>query len=62
MDLRQTCFVDMPSGKKVDPGSRVEIDLDQICEATIKPAIETVGLECIRGDAAARGPQPGGAR
>lgn len=46
----QVCFVDMPFGKKVDPGSGVEVDFDQIYEKGIEPAIAAAGLECIRGD------------
>ncbi len=47
---RALCFIDMPFGKKKDPHSAVEIDFDQIYEAAIKPAVEGVGLECLRGD------------
>jgi tetratricopeptide (TPR) repeat protein len=47
---RQTCFVDMPFGKKTDLKSGVEIDFDQIYEKGIKPAVEQEKLECIRGD------------
>lgn len=46
----QACFIDMPFGKKVDPGSGVEIDFDQVYKAGIKPAVEASGLQCIRGD------------
>ncbi len=49
-DYAQTCFVDMPFGKKVDPTTGVEIDFDQIYEDGIKPAVEAAGLQCIRGD------------
>ncbi|HSH74786.1 MAG TPA: TRAFs-binding domain-containing protein, partial [Longimicrobiales bacterium] len=47
---RATCFVDMPFGKKPDLASGVEIDFDRVYQAAIKPAIEGVGLECVRGD------------
>lgn len=47
---KQTCFIDMPFGNKVDPKSGVTIDFDQIYEAAIRPAIEDAGLQCIRGD------------
>jgi tetratricopeptide (TPR) repeat protein len=47
---RQTCFVDMPFGKKTDPKSGVEIDFDQVYEKGIRPAVEQEGLQCIRGD------------
>lgn len=47
---RQTCFVDMPFGRKTDPKSGVEIDFDQVYEQGIRPAVEGAGLECVRGD------------
>lgn len=47
---RQTCFIDMPFGRRVDPKSGVEIDFDQVYEQGIRPAVEAAGLECIRGD------------
>lgn len=46
----QTCFVDMPFGRKKDPGSGVEIDFDRVFEAGIRPGVEAAGLQCIRGD------------
>jgi hypothetical protein len=46
----QLCFVDMPFGKKTDPGTRIEIDFDEIYKRAIKPAVEETGLKCIRGD------------
>ena len=49
-DYAQTCFVDMPFGRKVDPATGVEIDFDQIYKDGIKPAVEAAGLQCIRGD------------
>lgn len=48
--IRQTCFIDMPFGKKVDPKTGVTIDFDQIYELAIYPAVDGAGLECIRGD------------
>jgi len=50
MSLRAVCFVDMPFGKKSDFASGVEVDLDQVYEAGIEPAILKAGLEPIRGD------------
>lgn len=47
---RQTCFVDMPFGKKTDAKSGIEIDFDQIYAKGIQPAVEAAGLQCIRGD------------
>lgn len=44
------CFIDMPFGKKTDLASGVEIDFDRIYTHAIKPAIESVGLESLRGD------------
>ncbi len=55
MALNDLCFVDMPFGKKTDLTSGVEIDFDQIYENAIKPAIEAVGLEALRGDEEAAG-------
>ncbi len=50
MSHSATCFIDMPFGKKVDLTSGTEIDFDHIYQAAIKPAIEEVGLEPVRGD------------
>jgi len=47
---RQTCFVDMPFGRKTDPKSGVEIDFDRIYQEGIEPAVTAAGLQCIRGD------------
>jgi len=44
------CFVDMPFGQKPDLKSGVVVDFDQIYNEAIKPAIETCGLEALRGD------------
>lgn len=44
------CFIDMPFGKKPDLASGTEIDFDHVYKAAIKPAIEAVGLEALRGD------------
>jgi tetratricopeptide (TPR) repeat protein len=55
MALNDLCFVDMPFGKKTDLTSGVEIDFDQIYQRAIKPAIEAVGLEALRGDEEAAG-------
>ena len=44
------CFVDMPFGKKSDLQSGIEIDFDSVYLNAIKPAIESVGLESLRGD------------
>lgn len=46
----EMCFVDMPFGRKADLASGVEIDFDQIYRVAIKPAIESLGLEAVRGD------------
>jgi hypothetical protein len=50
MSLRAICFVDMPFGQKPDLTSGMTVDFDQIYETGIKPAIEAVGLEAVRGD------------
>ena len=47
---RALCFIDMPFGKKKDLSSALEIDFDQIYETAIRPAVEAVGLDCLRGD------------
>ncbi|WP_157271542.1 TRAFs-binding domain-containing protein [Azohydromonas aeria] len=47
---RQTCFIDMPFGRKVDPRSGVTIDFDQIYDTGICPAVQDAGLQCVRGD------------
>lgn len=44
------CFIDMPFGRKPDLASGTEIDFDHVYDAAIKPAIEAVGLEALRGD------------
>ena len=55
MTAKALCFVDMPFGRKSDLASGVEIDFDQIYQTAIKPAIEAVGLEVLRGDEEASG-------
>lgn len=50
MSPRALCFVDMPFGKKPHLASGVEVDFDRVYHAAIKPAIEDVGLEPLRGD------------
>src|SRR5262245_55676120 len=47
---RQTCFIDMPFGNKVDPKTGVTVAFDQIYEEGILPAVTDAGLQCIRGD------------
>lgn len=49
-DAAQSCFVDMPFGKRTDPKSGTEIDFDRIYHRAIRPAVEEAGLSCIRGD------------
>ena len=46
----QLCFVDMPFGRKPDPGTGIEIDFDHIFKKAIEPAVREAGLSCIRGD------------
>ena len=50
MSFRAICFVDMPFGQKPDLASGTTVDFDQIFASGIKPAIESVGLEVVRGD------------
>jgi hypothetical protein len=47
---RQTCFIDMPFGTKIDHKTGYCIDFDQIYTQGIEPAIRSAGLQCIRGD------------
>ena len=42
---RQTCFIDMPFGRKTDPKTGIEIDFDQIYAEGIEPAVCDAGLE-----------------
>lgn len=49
-ELRRTCFIDMPFGKKKDLASATEIDFDQIYETAIEPAVRDAGLLPVRGD------------
>lgn len=49
-DYKAMCFIDMPFGKKTDLATGIEIDFDKIYQLAIKPAIEEVGLEPLRGD------------
>ena len=50
MNYHALCFVDMPFGQKPDLKSGVVVDFDQIYNDAIKPAIESCGLEALRGD------------
>ena len=50
MNYHALCFVDMPFGQKPDLKSGVVVDFDQIYNEAIKPAIESCGLEALRGD------------
>ena len=50
MNYHALCFVDMPFGQKPDLKSGVVVDFDQIYNEAIKPAIESSGLEALRGD------------
>ncbi|MGO9744511.1 MAG: tetratricopeptide repeat-containing protein [Roseiarcus sp.] len=45
-----TCFVIMGFGKKTDPASGREFDLDRSYRNVIKPAIIAAGYECVRAD------------
>lgn len=47
---RLTCFIDMPFGRKADLKAGVTVDFDQVYEEGIRPAVESVGLQCVRGD------------
>ncbi len=45
-----TCFVIMGFGKKTDPASGQEFDLDRSYRNIIKPAIIAAGYDCVRAD------------
>src|SRR5208283_1245416 len=45
-----TCFVIMGFGKKTDPATGREFDLDRTYRNIIKPAIIAAGYECARAD------------
>ncbi len=45
-----TCFVIMGFGKKTDPASGREFDLDSSYRNIIKPAIIAAGYDCVRAD------------
>ncbi len=49
-EIRQSCFVDMPYGDKLDFRSGTVIHFDDIYKRGIEPAVTEAGLECIRGD------------
>ena len=47
---KQTCFVVMGFGEKVDFQSGRKLNLDAAYRSMIKPAVEEAGLECYRAD------------
>ena len=46
----RTCFVIMPFGDKVHPITGQTIDFNHVYSAFIKPAVEDLGLKCVRSD------------
>ncbi|UYG07160.1 tetratricopeptide repeat-containing protein [Halomonas sp. M4R1S46] len=49
-DNRKLCFVVMGFGKKTDFETGRTLDLDATYEGIIQPAVEAIGLRCIRAD------------
>ena len=47
---QKTCFVVMGYGTRIDLTTGKRIDLDKIYQEIIKPAVESCGYKCIRGD------------
>ena len=54
MTKQKTCFVIMPFGKKLDADGK-QLDFNQIYSTIFKPAVEELGLQCIRCDELQRG-------
>lgn len=50
MVAQKTCFVIMGYGVKVDYRTGRELDLDKTYHNVIKPAVEEIGLTCVRAD------------
>ena len=50
IDDRKLCFVVMGFGKKTDFATGRLLDLDATYEAIIKPAVEGLGIRCVRAD------------
>lgn len=48
-DRRETCFVIMPFGEKLDSDGKV-IDFDAIYDVLIKDTVEAIGIHCMRCD------------
>ena len=46
----KTCYVSMPFGQKIDPGTGRTIDFDAIYRELLKPASEAAGLATSRAD------------
>lgn len=47
---KKICFVVMGFGKKKDPETNRTIDLDQTYKCIIRPAVESLGIRCVRAD------------
>lgn len=48
--MSKICFVIMGYGKKTDPTLGKTFDLDMTYKNIIKPAVESAGFKCVRGD------------
>lgn len=46
----KTCYVSSPFGKREVSGTTSQVDYNQIYRDVIKPAVESTGLKCMRGD------------
>ena len=48
--MKQTCFVVMGYGKKMDYATGKTVDLDKVYKTIIQPVVVSSGYRCVRGD------------
>lgn len=48
--MKQTCFVVMGYGKKMDYATGKTVDLDKVYKTIIQPVVASAGYRCVRGD------------
>lgn len=48
--MKQTCFVVMGYGKKMDYATGKTVDLDKVYKTIIQPVVASSGYRCVRGD------------
>lgn len=48
--MKQTCFVVMGYGKKIDYATGKTVDLDKVYHSIIQPVVVSAGYRCVRGD------------